>query len=75
MALTVITVYLGKPDLLMLTIAAVVFVTVNLPTVTIWTVMGQQLSRILTNPKRLRIFNWTMATLLVASLYPLLQMG
>lgn len=75
MALTVITVYLGKPDLLMLTIAAAVFVTVNLPTVTIWTVMGQQLSRILTNPKRLRIFNWTMATLLVASLYPLLQMG
>ena len=75
MALTAITVYIADNGLWMLLLGAVFFATVNLPSVTIWTVMGQQMARFLTNPARLRAFNWTMATLLIASLYPLLQMG
>jgi len=75
MALTAITVYIADNGPLMLIIGAFFFAFVNLPSVTIWTVMGQQMARILTNPTRLRMFNWTMALLLIASLYPLLQMG
>lgn len=75
MALTAITVYVADNGVLMLVAAAVLFALVNLPSVTVWTVLGQQMARFLTNPARLRAFNWTMAALLVASLYPLLQMG
>ncbi|MGC1506004.1 MAG: LysE family translocator [Sulfitobacter sp.] len=75
MALTAITVYISDNGAWMLLIGALCFVTVNLPSVSFWTVMGQQMARFLTNPARLRLFNWTMATLLIASLYPLLQMG
>lgn len=75
MALTAITVYVGDSGPWMLSLCAVVFVCVNLPSVTVWTVLGQQMARFLGNPARLRVFNWTMAALLVASLYPLLQMG
>ena len=73
MALTVITVYVAELPLAMLVLAAVIFVTVNLPSVTVWTVMGQQMARVLNNPTRLTVFNWTMAVLLVASLYPVLS--
>ena len=33
----------------------------NLPCVSTWTVLGQQMTRWLTNPKRMAAFNWTMA--------------
>jgi threonine/homoserine/homoserine lactone efflux protein len=72
MALTAITVYLGDTSLLSLALGAALFGIVNLPSVTIWTVMGQQLARLLTNPRRLRAFNWSMAALLVLSLYPVI---
>lgn len=75
MSLTAITVYIADNGPWMLLVSAVFFAAVNLPSVTIWTVMGQQMARFLTNPVRLRAFNWTMAALLIASLYPLLQMG
>ncbi len=75
MALTAITVYVADNGPWMLLVGATCFAIVNLPSVTIWTVMGQQMARFLTNPVRLRAFNWTMAALLIASLYPLLQMG
>ena len=74
MALTAITVYVADSGQFMLLAAAVIFACVNLPSVTIWTVLGQQMARFLTNPARLRAFNWTMAVLLVASLYPVLQL-
>ncbi len=72
MALTAITVYVSGANFAWLTLAATLFACVNLPSVTLWTVAGQQLQRILTNPRRLRAYNWTMAALLVASLYPVL---
>ncbi len=75
MALTAITVYVADNGWIMLVIAALIFACVNLPSVTIWTVLGQQMARFLTNPTRLRVFNWTMAALLVASLYPVLAIS
>ena len=72
MALTAITVYVGDAATVWLAAAALMFAFVNLPSVSLWTVAGQQLQRVLTDPRRLRIYNWTMATLLIASLYPVL---
>jgi threonine/homoserine/homoserine lactone efflux protein len=54
-------------------LVAAVFAMTNFPSITIWTTMGVQLRRFLGTPKRLRIFNVTMATLLLLSLYPLLS--
>ncbi|ALI56455.1 LysE family translocator [Celeribacter marinus] len=57
------------------TAAAIVglgFLMVNFPAITVWAWMGTEVRRLLTNTRRLRIFNWTMATLLVASLLPIL---
>lgn len=72
MALTALSVYAPGQTLMAFTIVALVFGLVNLPSITLWTVLGQQLARVLTNPTRLRLFNWTMAGLLIASLYPVL---
>lgn len=38
----------------------------------VWVVFGQALRRLLSTPKAVRVFNWTMAALLVMSLYPVL---
>lgn len=72
MALTAITVYIGDASLLWLGVGALIFAVVNLPSVSLWTIAGQQMQRFLTNPRRLRAYNWTMAALLIASLYPVL---
>ncbi|MTH35082.1 LysE family translocator [Paracoccus limosus] len=52
---------------------ALVFVAVNLPSVAIWAAMGQGLRGALQDPARLRLFNRTMAVLLVASMLPVLS--
>lgn len=72
MVLTATTAYTPNQTLGAVLIVAVVFGAVNLPSVSTWTVLGQQMARVLTNPLRLTLFNWTMALLLVASLYPVL---
>jgi threonine/homoserine/homoserine lactone efflux protein len=54
-------------------LVALVFAAVNLPSVTVWAWGGTQLSRWLGAPGRLRIFNITMAVVLVASLWPLVE--
>lgn len=72
MALTAISAYTPDTTFAAIALVAVVFGAVNLPSVSLWTVMGQQMARVLTNPARLRAFNWTMAALLIASLYPVL---
>ncbi len=51
---------------------AAIFSITNLPSVTVWAWGGVQLRRWLDQPGRLRVFNMTMALLLVASLYPML---
>lgn len=72
MALTAITVYTPNQTLAAILPVVVVFCAINLPAIGIWTVLGQQMARILTNPTRRVAFNWLMATLLVISLYPVL---
>lgn len=49
-----------------------IFAATNLPAVTIWAWIGVQLRRWLGTARRLRVFNITMALLLVASLWPML---
>ncbi len=68
MALSAISLYAGDRSVLSLLIVAGVFGAVNLPSVSVWALAGTQLRRVLTNPARLRVFNWGMAALLVASL-------
>jgi threonine/homoserine/homoserine lactone efflux protein len=70
MALTAITVYTEDQTARSVLIVSLAFGIVNFPSVSIWTVLGQQLARFLTSAARLRAFNWTMAMLLVLSLYP-----
>lgn len=72
MALTAITGYAPARDLAGVALVALVFSMVNLPTVSCWTILGQQFRRWLNSPKRLRAFNLTMAALLIASLIPVL---
>lgn len=72
MALSAVTVYAPDRSLASLGLVAAVFGLINLPSVSVWTVLGQQMRRLLTNPARLRAFNLTMALLLVASLWPVL---
>jgi threonine/homoserine/homoserine lactone efflux protein len=74
MALTAISVYSPDRSLLSVVLVSLVFGIVNLPSVSVWTLMGEQMARILTSPARLRLFNWLMAALLVASLVPVLAL-
>lgn len=73
MALGAVTVYAPDRTLATMAIVALVFCAVNLPSVSVWTLAGQGLRRWLTDPARLRAFNWTMAGLLVLSLVPMLR--
>ncbi|MEY8830378.1 LysE family translocator [Sedimentitalea sp. XS_ASV28] len=72
MALTAISAYTPTQSFGSVVLVGLVFGTINLPSVGSWTLLGQQLAHILTNRTRLVAFNWTMAVLLVASLYPVL---
>ena len=72
MALTAITLYAPDQSFQAILLVALVFGAINLPSVSVWTLMGQQMQRYLTNATRLKIFNNTMAALLLLSLYPLL---
>ncbi len=72
MALTAISAYAPGTDIAAVALVAIIFGLVNIPTVSIWTIIGREIRRFLTNPARLRTFNWTMAALLVASLFPVL---
>jgi threonine/homoserine/homoserine lactone efflux protein len=70
MALTAVTLYAPDRSLTAVLLVSAAFGAVNLPCVSSWTVLGQQMQRWLTSPARLTLFNWTMAGLLVLSLYP-----
>ncbi len=75
MALTALSVYAADATYLAFSIVSLVYILVGLPAITLWTLLGQQVARVLTHPGRLRTFNWTMAGLLIASLYPVLWPG
>ena len=72
MALTALTIYTPDDAFLSVILVAIVFGLINFPTVSAWVLLGQQMRRVLTNQRRLTVFNRTMAVLLIASLYPVL---
>ncbi|MEQ9258592.1 MAG: LysE family translocator [Roseovarius sp.] len=72
MALSAITLYAASRDLSAVLWVAGIYVAVSMVSTTTWTVVGQQMRRLLKNPARLRVFNWLMAALLVATLVPVL---
>ncbi|MEM7241428.1 MAG: LysE family translocator [Pseudomonadota bacterium] len=72
MALTAMTVYAPEKTLLEIGIVTLVFGIVNIPCVGCWAILGQEMRRFLQSPRALRLFNWSMAILLIASLYPIL---
>lgn len=72
MAVTATSVYAPSQSLQAIAVVTGVFGLINLPCVSVWAVLGLQLKRFLTSPKRLKVFNYSMATLLVMSLYPIL---
>lgn len=72
MALTAVTVYAPSRDSQAIILVGLIFGLINLPAVSSWTLLGQQMQRFLTSRTRLRAFNLTMATLLLATLYPFL---
>ncbi len=72
MALTAITIYAPDRAAGSILTVALAFGLVNFPSVSVWAVLGQELRRLLKSPASLRAFNWTMAVLLVLSLYPVL---
>jgi threonine/homoserine/homoserine lactone efflux protein len=72
MAIGAITAYAPGQTITAVLMVAVVFAATNFPSITLWTLLGREMGRLLKTPSRLRAFNWTMAALLVASLFPVL---
>ncbi|MDJ0612214.1 MAG: LysE family translocator [Rhizobiaceae bacterium] len=74
MAITAMTVYTGQPDFTTsVFIVCFSFVVVNFPSVSVWCGFGVGLREFLKDPTKLKIFNISMALLLVASLWPMLR--
>ncbi len=71
-SLATISAYAPGFNLGSITLIAAVFAAASLPATTVWTLLGREISRFLKNPGHLRLFNWAMAALLVATLYPVL---
>ena len=72
MALGATAAYAPRGDLLAVGWVALVFTLVNFPSVGTWAVLGQSLGTWLVDARRLQIFNFTMAGLLLASLVPVI---
>ncbi len=71
MSLTAMTAYAPDNSLLAIAIVCLVFGLINLPSIGLWTLMGRALRGFLGHDRRLRLFNWTMATLLILSVVPI----
>ena len=75
MAISAITTYAssaaGGSKLSQVVLVVIIFGTINFPLVACWGLFGSAMRRFLQDPKILKIFNVTMAILLVASLYPI----
>ena len=72
MALTAISIYAPSQNLNSILMVALIFCLTNLPSVSIWTIFGQNLKILLINRKRLITFNIFMSILLIASLFPII---
>ncbi len=72
MGLSAITLYAAGRDLQSVLWVSGVYVAVGVISTTTWVVLGRELRRFLRDPRHLRVFNWVMAGLLLASLVPAL---
>ena len=72
MALTAISVYAPSKSLTAVLFVALVFGLINLPCICSWVGLGQKIRRFLTTNNRLKVFNYSMAALLVVSIVPAL---
>lgn len=71
MAVSAIAAYTLPADFVVsVAVVALVFTVVNLPAILLWAAFGAGMARFLADPWSIRMFNLTMASLLVASLYP-----
>jgi threonine/homoserine/homoserine lactone efflux protein len=71
MALTAISVYAPTKSFYSVVLASIIFGLVNFPCIACWTALGTKIKGLLNQPIRLKIFNISMAVLLVLSLYPI----
>ena len=72
MSVTATSAYVGDGGLWGVALVVAVFAAMGTVSAGLWTVLGQSLRRLLSEPRRLRIFNFVMAGLLVATLWPIL---
>ncbi|ETW13659.1 lysine exporter protein LysE/YggA [Roseivivax marinus] len=72
MALSAVSLYAPGRDLAAIAWVAGVYVAVSVISTGAWTVAGTWIGRLLQEPRRLRVFNVTMAVLLLATLVPVL---
>ena len=72
MALGAITLYAASRDLTAILWVSGTYLLVGTFSASTWTLLGQQLRKLLTKPAQLRVFNWTMAAVLLASLAAIL---
>lgn len=73
MALTAVAAYAPERSLGAVVVVALAFAVIALPSSGLWALLGREVRRFLTDPRRLAVFNWTMAALLVATLIPVLM--
>ena len=74
MAITCMSAYLpANAGMAQVAVLAGIFMVLGAPCSAFWVGFGQAMRSLLQSPKRLRIFNVTMALALVASLYPMLM--
>jgi threonine/homoserine/homoserine lactone efflux protein len=72
MAISAVTAYAPQDNVTRAVVLfAAIFVAIGVPSASLWTSMGVGVKRGLSNPRALRIFNMTMAALLLLSLYPM----
>ncbi|MFI8750791.1 LysE family translocator [Vreelandella lionensis] len=74
MGLSAITLYAPNQSLVSAMMVASVFAVVSFPAISVWAWFGVVVRKWLTSHRRYRIFNISMALLLVASLYPVLNL-
>jgi threonine/homoserine/homoserine lactone efflux protein len=75
MSLAAVAIYAPDQQFIAVAWVALGFLSVGWLTTVIWTAVGVSLRRLLTRPNWLRAFNYTMAALLLASLYPVVFQG
>jgi threonine/homoserine/homoserine lactone efflux protein len=73
MALTAVTVYAPSQSLAAVALIALICGLINMPSIFVWVLLGERMQHYLRGGIRLRVFNYSMAALLLASLYPVIS--